>query len=209
MLLVFEAQSSLSPLRAAQDVVSEEGLKALDLRVRVLLWRLKAAKAWSLVGDWPRAEAAAGRAIGAGMLPEAPELLGGGGLAAHHSAAEAFLCRSRARLRLGRRGAQEDAAMAEALGRELGALELVEAAQGFRLQAEMAQRPVVEAAWAPEPVDCRLPALPALPALPELSKMPLRQQSHRHSAEAAAGSLRAVGCHGLRRQRRAERRPRT
>lgn len=138
-------------LLSLQDASSEGALKAVDLRVEALSIRLMAAKALSLLGDWFQAEARASKALEAATfcpghgeeLTELTELgitseASSEGTLVHRDAAEALLCRARARLKLGdAAGAREDAAKARNLFGQLQDQLKQEAADGFLMQAQM------------------------------------------------------------------------
>ncbi|CAE7393442.1 Camk1 [Symbiodinium natans] len=140
-------------LLSLQDASTEEALQAVDLRVEALGIRLMAAKAFSLLSDWSEAEARASKALEAAMLcpgshhqlaeltelgiipSEAPSEEG---FLVHRDAADALLCRARARLKLGDAvGARDDAAKARSLSGQLQDHLKQEAADGFLMQAQM------------------------------------------------------------------------
>mmetsp|Transcript_32272 Transcript_32272/g.60771 ORF Transcript_32272/g.60771 Transcript_32272/m.60771 type:complete len:208 (+) Transcript_32272:3-626(+) len=142
-------------LLSLQDANREEALQAVDLRVEAMGLRLMAAKTLSLLGEWHEAEVRASKALEAamigwegdqdeqreqlaqlGLLPEAGAK--DPGLLVHRDAADAFLCRARARLRIGDAvGARDDAAKARNLSSQLDDQQKQEAADGFLMQAQM------------------------------------------------------------------------
>ncbi|CAE7232834.1 Camk1 [Symbiodinium sp. CCMP2592] len=147
-LRLYDDASSI--LLSLQDASTEGALKAVDLRVEALNIRLMAAKALSLLGDWFQAEARASKALeaatfcpGGEELAELTELgiaseASTEGTLVHRDAAEALLCRARARLKLGNAaGAREDAAKARNLFGQLQDQLKQEAADGFLMQAQM------------------------------------------------------------------------
>eukprot|EP00931_Biecheleriopsis_adriatica_P081005 TRINITY_DN54353_c0_g1_i1.p1 TRINITY_DN54353_c0_g1~~TRINITY_DN54353_c0_g1_i1.p1 ORF type:complete len:275 (-),score=85.36 TRINITY_DN54353_c0_g1_i1:94-918(-) len=141
-------------LLSLQDAKNEAALQAADLRTEALGVRLRAAKTLSVLGDWKEAELRANAAIDAAML-EAPEARAhlaeldllpcdasdapsDQGYLAHRDAADAFLCRARARLQLGDpQGALQDASTARAMARQLDDGRKEEMAESFLAQAQL------------------------------------------------------------------------